>query len=324
MINFIHAITEKILSGKEISKEEALKLLCVNDKELYYLFASANYLRMHFRGRRVDLCAITNAKSGLCPEDCAFCAQSAHHATKAAVYPLIPEEEILRRAEKAKVQGTQRFCIVTSGRQVTPQEFKKICRTVTLIKNKFPSLHMDASLGQLDKDMAGGLKEAGLQRYNHNVETCQEFFPRICTTHSYSDRLKTIALLKEAGLEVCCGGIFGLGESVEQRIDFAFELKALDVDCIPLNFLNPVPCTPLESNPDVPALELLKTVAILRHILPKKQIRICGGREKNLRSLQAMIFLAGSDSIIIGEYLTTLGACGEDDLKMITDLGLNV
>jgi biotin synthase len=219
---------------------------------------------------------------------------------------------------------THRFCIVTSGCTVNEEELEEICAAIRAIKNKFPHLKMDASLGKLNKTQAEMLKDAGLNRYNHNIETAQSFYDKVCSTHSFGDRLETLEVLKELGIEICCGGIIGLGETDRQRIELAFYLKKLDVDCVPLNFLNLVPGTPFESNEIPSPLELLKYISIFRLILPKKQIRICGGRQKNLRQLQSLIFFAGADAIIIGDYLTTKGSSPHEDLQMISDLGLKV
>ena len=325
MRNFIKDIEANILSGRDISFDEAVSLIKINKTDdLQVLFEAANRVREKFRGDRVDLCAITNAKSGNCSQDCAFCAQSSHHNTKANIYSFVSVEDILERAKKAFVSGAHRFCIVTSGCFVDDKEFREICKAVRLIKKNFPSLRMDASLGKLTREQAMALKEAGLDRYNHNIETVESLFSKICTTHSFKDRLDTIRILKEVGIEVCCGGIIGLGETDIQRVEFAFYLRELDVDCLPINFLNPVKGTPLENNRASEPIELLKIISIFRLILPKKQIRICGGRQSNLRQLQSQIFFAGADAIIIGDYLTTKGNEPHEDLKMISDLGLKV
>lgn len=325
MVDFIQSVTERLLSDSEgISSSCAIRFLSIKDEELCYLFTGANRIRSFFRGRKVDLCAITNAKSGLCPEDCSFCSQSDHYNTDTPTYPLLSVEELVSQAREALKWKAHRFCIVVSGRRVEREELECICKAISLIKHNFPVLKRDASLGELSEDMACQLKEAGLERYNHNLESTEDFFSKICTTHTWQDRLETVKTLKKIGIEVCCGGIFGLGETAQQRIEFAFKLKELDVNCIPLNFLNPIPGTPFGSNPAIPPLEILKTVAILRYILPTKQIRICGGRQRNLRSLQPMVFLAGADSMIIGNYLTTRGSPPEEDLQMIADLELEI
>lgn len=323
MTDLIRSITERVISSSEgISYQEAAGFLSAEEDLLSCLFEGASRIRSHFRGKKVDLCAITNAKSGLCPEDCSFCAQSGRHNTGIEAHPLLSVEELVERARESLKWQAHRFCIVVSGRGLKEDELDRICLAFSLIRKNFPRLNRDASLGELTQEMALKLKQAGVQRYNHNLETTEEFFPRVCTTHTWQERLKTIKVLKDAGIETCCGGIFGLGETAEQRIEFAFTLRQLDVDCVPLNFLNPISGTRLESSPPIPALELLKTVAIFRYVLPAKQIRICGGRQRNLRSLQPMAFLAGADSMIIGNYLTTKGSLPEDDLRMISDLGL--
>ncbi len=321
---FIGDITERILSDGDIYLKDAEALLSIDGKDLECLFNNATKIREHFRGRKVSLCSITNAKSGNCPEDCAFCAQSNHRNTNAPGYTLISPEEMLKRAEEVIKYKTHRFCLVTSGCKLSEDELERICMGLRLIKNKFPELRLDASLGKISFEEATKLKEAGLTRYNHNLETCEEFFLKVCTTHTFSDRKKTIYNLKKAGLEVCCGGIFGLGESENQRLNFGFILKELDVDCIPINFLNPIPGTRLENAASLNPLEFLKMVAVYRFIHPKKEIKICGGREKNLGEIQPLIFQAGADSIIIGGYLTTNGNPAEKDLEMIKSLGLEV
>jgi biotin synthase len=321
----IDDIQNKVLSGKEINFEEAISLIELKERgDLQNLFIAANSVREKFRGRLVDLCSLTNAKSGNCSQDCAFCAQSSHNNTGVKVYPFISNDEILRQAKEAFLNKAHRFCIVTSGCSLDENEFSQVCQAIRLIKQNFPSFKMDASLGKLTREQAVSLKEAGLDRYNHNIETVESFFDKICTTHSFQDRLETIKILKEVGIEVCCGGIIGLGETNKQRIELAFYLKELDVYCVPINFLNPVKGTLLDnSNMPLP-LELLKIISIFRLILPKKQIRICGGRESNLRELQSQIFFAGADAIILGGYLTTKGNEPHKDLQMISDLGLDI
>jgi len=324
MKSTIQQIAEKVLSGTQASFKDADDLLSVGSNDFFSLLDAANSIRTKFRANKISLCSITNAKSGDCPEDCSFCSQSSHHNTDIKTYSLISKDEILKRAKCASDNETHRFCIVISGRGIeTEDELNQICQAIQQIKEEMPHLKIDASLGCLDFLTAKRLKDAGLDRYNHNLETTEDFFPKICTTHTFKDRLKTIKILKDVGLEVCCGGIFGLGEIPRQRIEFGFTLRKLNVDCIPLNFLNPIAGTPLENNPRIEPLELLKTIAIFRFILPKKEIRICGGRQSSLRNLQSMIFTAGADAIILGDYLTTKGSPSHEDLQMLTDLGLD-
>jgi len=271
----------------------------------------------------VFTCSIINAKSGACSEDCAFCAQSAYHKTNIKIYTLLPESEVLFKAEEMKKGGATKFSIVTSGYKLKKREIESIANMIRLINEKI-DINVCASLGILDKDTAKILKDAGLSRYHHNLETARSFFPNICTTHSYDEDIETLYIAREAGLEVCSGGIIGLGESWDQRIELAFTLKELNVDSIPINFLNPIPGTRLQDMPLLSPMDALRTIAIFRIINPEKDITICGGREKVLRDLQSWIFFAGANGVMIGDYLTTKGRNIEDDIKMIEDLGLSI
>ncbi|MDD4909280.1 MAG: biotin synthase BioB [Candidatus Omnitrophica bacterium] len=322
---YIDRMFKKVLSGRQLDFKEASGLFCLSRKDRFSLFDAANRVRERFRGRGVDLCSLVNAKSGLCSEDCRFCAQSGSSRTKIKRYGLLDIKRILQAAGAARRSGAKRFCVVTSGRRVhDKREFAVILDAISEIKRRYPGLRRDASLGELDEDMARDLKKAGLDRYNHNLETVEALFPKVCTTHSFRDRVRTIKILKRRGIEVCCGGIFGLGETKGQRVEFAFALKELDVDCVPLNFLNPIAGTPFHGNKAVQPLELLEIVAVFRFILPAKQIRVCGGRQQCLRSLQPLMFAAGADSMILGDYLTTKGSAARDDMRMIKDMGLRV
>lgn len=322
VIDFINKIVDKILSGKNLNLEDAHKLKSVKEDNIYSLFTAAYKIRKRFRKDKVELCAIMNARSGACTEDCAFCSQSGFHTTRVPVYPLLEEKEIYNRAKRAQEMGAGYFCIVTSGRKVNgKKDFLKICRVISKIRSKL-RLHVDGSLGELDFTEARALKDAGLFRYNHNLETAQSFYPAVCTTHTFIDRLRTIENVKRARLELCCGAIFGMGETWKQRLELFFALRDIHPECIPVNFFNPIPGTKLERKNPLTPLEFLKIVAILRFLFPRQEIKVCGGREANLRSLQPFLFLAGSDSIIIGDYLTTKGNPPQDDLRMIRDLGL--
>ncbi len=316
-------LTEKVLSGKMITFDEALLLNKASDSEPYLLMAGANAICRHYRGNVVDLCAITNAKSGLCPEDCSFCAQSSRFKSHAPEYPLIPIEKMIEAAKEGKKIKARRFCIVISGRDVDEQELNIICEGIKRIKDEV-GIHPCVSLGFIKKEYLEALKEAGLERYHHNLEASKSFYPNICSTHTYEEKLETIMLVKEAGLSLCCGGIFGMGEGMRDRIEFAFALNELNADSIPVNFLMPMPGTPLAGSDILNPLEALKTIALFRFINPAKEIRICGGREAVLRDLQSMLFAAGADGILIGNYLTALGRNPRRDLEMIRDLGLTV
>ncbi len=314
--------TEIMTSARDIDRDTALHLAGRKGTGLIDLFAVANKSRENFRGNKVDLCSIINAKSGACPEDCSFCAQSAHSKTNSDVYPLINKEKILEAASSAKRYGVKRFCIVTSGNKPTGEELDRICSTVSEIKKS--GLLPCATLGMLDYVQLKQLREAGLNRYHHNLETSENFFSDLCTTHTYQDKIRTIKAAQSLGLSICSGGIFGLGESWEDRIDMAFAIQEIGVDSVPINFFTPIAGTPLGEKECLEPLEALKIIALYRLILPQKEVRVCGGRPATLRDLNAHIFTAGADGLLIGNYLTTLGRNPDDDIQMIKDLGLEI
>lgn len=286
------------------------------------LMRSADALRRRHRGNRVELCAIVNAKSGICSEDCAFCAQSAHHRTGADVFPLLREETILEAATRAKGAGATRFSIVTSGYGIKGRkEVRTIGRAIRRIREDL-GLKTCASLGIVSKETLAELKDAGLVRYHHNLETSPGFFRKICTTHDYEDDLGVVEAARAAGLETCCGGIFGLGESWTDRIELASTLERLDPDGVPINFLDPIPGTKLEDAGLLAPIEAVRIISLLRSTLPDKDILVCGGREAVFGDLQPWIFPAGANGIMIGDYLTTPGGPPKEDLKMIRELGL--
>lgn len=311
-----------IKSNKGIDKQSAFALTQINGAELYDLFATARKVREKFRGNQVDLCSIVNAKSGACPEDCSFCAQSASSKTLANTYPLLKEEHILEEALYARQHGVKRFCIVTSGKAPSNKDLDKICLFISELRKH--EILPCATLGMLDPEQLKQLKEAGLNRYHHNLETSEAFFSEICTTHTYQDKLKTIRAAKSLDLSLCSGGIFGLGESWEDRIEMAFALKEIVVDSVPINFFTPVKGTPLGDRDMLSPLEALKIIAIYRLILPECEIRVCGGRPVTLRDLNSHIFTAGADGLLLGNYLTTQGRNPLDDLQMIQDMGLEI
>lgn len=319
----IEELANRIISGGELTFEEALALTDVEDGEVPALAKAANRVRRRFSGDRSDLCSIINAKSGLCPEDCRFCAQSAHYDCDVPIYSMLGGGEILAAAKRAEENGAHRFCIVTSGDRLSEADFATVLEAVADIKSD-TSLKRCASLGRLSKDQALALAEAGLCRYHHNLETARSFFPNICTTHSFNDRLQTIINIKAVGLETCVGGIINLGESDRQRIELAFELRALEPDSVPLNFLNPRPGTPLAGRPLLDAMEAIKFIAIFRLVIPRSIIRLAAGRCETLGSYQELSFEAGINGLLIGNYLTTAGPQVAKDLAMLTGLGFDI
>jgi biotin synthase len=319
----IRKIGDKVLEGKDVSIKDVLPLLGTNGPDVLDLAAVANRVREEFNGNKIDLCSLLSVKSGKCPEDCAFCAQSAHYKTEAPVYPLMDMQRIVEEAKEAQARGTGRFCLITSGREVSDKEFETILEALGRIRRE-TTLDLDCSLGTLSEGRAESLRKVGVTRYNHNVETAESHFLQICTTHSFRDRVKTVEVLKEQGFSVCCGGIIGLGESPQQRVELAFSLKQLGIDCIPFNILNPRPGTPLENSEPIPPMEVIKTISLFRLVLPKGTIKIAGGREANLRDLQSLALLAGANGLIVGNYLTTPGRNAEDDLTMVRDLGFKL
>ncbi len=318
----IRKIGEKVLEGVKVGMKDMLPLLGAKGPDILDLAAVANRVREEFNGNEIDLCSLLNAKSGRCSEDCTFCAQSAHYKTEAPVYPLLDMNRMVEEAREAQRKGTGRFCLITSGREPNDKEFETILKALEQIKRE-TTLDLDCSLGTLSEERAESLKKVGVTRYNHNLETAKSHFPIICSTHSFGDRVKTIEVLKEQGFSICCGGIIGLGESPLQRLELAFSLRQLGIDCIPFNILNPRPGTPLEHSEPIPPMEIIKTISLFRFVLPKGTIKIAGGREANLRDLQSLALLAGANGLIVGNYLTTIGRNAEDDLRMIKDLGFN-
>lgn len=316
----IIALANKVLAGQDITREEAEFLINVSDEDTMVLLSMADKIRQKFAGNKVDCCAIINARSGKCSENCKFCAQSAHYHTGVKEYALLDEEALFDAAKKAKEAGAVRFSIVTSGRgQSKADDFANICKTLKRIKSEL-QIEVCASLGILTLEQAKALKEAGVTRYHSNLETAGSHFPDICTTHTYEDKFVTIKNAQAAGLRVCSGGIFGLNETPAQRVEMAFTLKELGIDSVPLNLLTPIPGTPFENNKRLEPMEILRAYAVYRFILPHAQIRTAGGREVNLRDLQALALNGGASGIMIGGYLTTLGRGTDKDMQMLKDL----
>ena len=312
---------DRILEGGEITEDEAKALIRTSDDDTMVLLAMADKIRQKFSGKSVDLCAIINARSGSCPEDCKFCAQSARYCTGVKTYGFLPEDDVVASARKAKEAGAARFDIVTAGRdQHDPKDFDEIVHLIRRIRQEV-GIEVCCSLGFLTPDQARRLHEAGLSRLHCNIETAPSYFSEVCTTHTMEEKVQNVATAQEAGIRVCCGGIIGLGESLDQRVEMAFQLKKMKIDAIPLNVLNPVPGTPFADNERLAPMEILRSFAMFRFVLPKAQIRTAGGRQVNLRSLQSLALAGGMNGVMIGNYLTTKGTSPAEDIRMLHDLG---
>ena len=318
----IRSVGEKVLRGGAITREEARELIALTEPaDILELGSWAARVRAKYTGKSCQLCALVNAKAGECAENCRYCSQSGHHNTDITKYPLMNPLEILTRAKQAESFGAKRFCIVTATRGLSDRDLPTLLETVRLIRAQ-TSLAPECSLGFVTDDQIRALKQAGMTRYNHNLETCESNFPNVCTTHTYQDRVNTLKQLKRHGMERCAGGILGLGETPEGRLDLAFALAELEVECVPVNVLTPRPGTPLEPEASPPQpLEVIKTVAIFRLILPWAIIELAGGREVNVRDLQSLALLCGAHGLIIGSYLTTIGRPPAEDLQLVKDLG---
>ena len=323
MEEFLKRIRTQALSGEGIGAADALAVLSLPDNMLWRLLDIAESVRRHFNGDVIQLCSIINAKSGVCSEDCSFCSQSSRSTAQIDKYPLMAEDEIFSAAKQTKASGVQRFSIVTSGKTLKErEEIKLVGNAVERISEEL-GLEVCASLGTLSAEDARYLISRGLRSIHHNLETSRSFFPNVCSTHDYEEDVATVRAAKTAGAKVCCGGIFGLGESPKDRVELAMTLKKLGVDSIPVNFLNPVPGTPVEGRSELTPKECLKIIAMLRLTNPRGKIVICGGREVNLRGLQSLMFAAGATGMMVGNYLTTAGRLVEEDLLMLSDLGLS-
>lgn len=315
----LHTLEQKVLQGEAISREEALWLY---HQPLDELCAAADRLRQQFRGNAFDLCTIINAKSGLCPEDCRFCAQSAHNHTGAEVYPLLSEETIVQEALKNQAQGVLRFSIVTSGKRLSQEEVEVLCRVIQRIR-QVCSISLCGSFGLLNAMQYAMLKKAGISRIHNNLETSRRNFPNICTTHTFDDKVAAIRAAQSAGLTVCSGGIMGLGETEEDRIDMAFTLRELGIKSVPLNLLNPIPGTPMEGNKRLSSDDMRRIAAVYRFLLPDASIRLAGGRGL-LPDKGAGCFRSGANAAISGDMLTTAGITVETDLSLLDKLGYEV
>ncbi len=315
----IETLCERVLSGETITREQALDLY---NQPLEPLCAAADRIRRTFCQDAFDLCTIINGKSGKCSENCKFCAQSAHNHTGAAVYPLLSAEEITAEAKKNDAQGVLRYSIVTSGKRLSDDEVEAMCEAVRQIRAE-TGISVCVSFGLLDQKQYEKLRDAGVTRVHNNLETSRRNFPNICTTHTYDDKIAAIRAAQAAGLTVCSGGIMGLGENVEDRIDMALTLRELDIHSVPVNVLNPISGTPLEHCIPLTEDEVRRIVAVYRFLLPDASIRLAGGRGLLLDKGRAC-FLSGANAAISGDMLTTAGITVETDRRMLQELGYEV
>lgn len=316
---FITGTMNRVLKDKQITFEDAERLLSTND--IITLCSSANNITRTFNGNAVDVETLINAKSGRCPEDCSFCAQSSFYNTGVDKFPLLSKDVILEQAQKAKEAGATSFCLVCAYRSPPEKDFEQICQTIEEIK-KNVMIDIDVSLGFMTHKMARRLKSLGVKRYNHNLEASESYFSQICKTHDFADRVNTAKLVKEEGLELCCGGIIGMGESPKQRLELAFSIKSLEPDEVPINILISRKGTPLENIHPLDPMDAIKTIAVWRFIMPKTILKIAGGREVHLKDKERVALRAGANGIITGGYLTTGGNSAKEDITMIREIGL--
>ncbi len=322
MEEFWNRIREDAMSGVGIGPEDALAVLSLPRTALWRLLDVTEGVRRRFKGDEVRLCSIVNAKSGSCSEDCSFCSQSRRSKADIRKYPLMEVGEMVRAAREAKRRGAREFSIVSSGLAMRDRgELERVGNAVERIRDEV-GIETCVSLGTLSSDDVAYLLSRGLRSVHHNLETSRSFFPSMCSTHDYEEDVRAVREAKAAGAWVCCGGIFGIGETAADRVELSMTLRELSVDSIPVNFLNPVPGTPVEGRSELTPFGCLKIIAMLRLCHPGREIIVCGGREVNLRDLQSLMFAAGANGTMAGNYLTTAGRPAEDDVRMIRDLGL--
>lgn len=315
----VEELKSKILNGGEITRDEAISLI---DAPLGELCEAADEIRERFCGDIFDMCTIINGKSGRCSENCKYCAQSAHYNTRCEEYPLLSAEEIVEGALYNYKRGVLRYSIVCSGKRLPESEVDSLCESICAIKKACP-ISICVSAGLLDEESFQKLKQAGVDRVHNNLESSRRFFPEVCTTHTFDDKIAAINAAKAAGLEVCSGGIMGLGETFEDRIDMVLTARELGVRSIPVNLLNPIPNTPFEHNPTLTEEEAARAVAIFRFIIPNGQIRLAGGRGL-LGDMGKALFRSGANAAISGDMLTTRGISIDNDMKMCVELGYRI
>ena len=320
-LEFIKECQEKVFSGIRISSEDAEKLLNIPEENIKDLAKYANEITRDFNGEKIDVEQLNNIKKNSCSEDCTFCGQSAFFDTGIDTYQLPTPDEVVTRAQKAKEEGAESYCLVAAWREPTPNDFEKVCKIITKVNDKV-GISIECSLGFLTIQQATKLKELGVKRYNHNLETAKSKFSEICTTHTYEDRLKTLEIAREAGLELCTGGIIGLGETREQRLELTLELARIYPEEITINILVPVPGTPLELQTELPNSEIVRMFSVIRFLLPESVIKISGGRETNLSDSGEELLQSGANGIITAGYLTMGGNEAKKDREMIEKIGL--
>lgn len=317
----VESCARRAEQGEPLGRQDALRLLAAARDDPWPLWRAADRLRRRVHGRTVHLCSIAAVKVGRCGEDCRWCAQSAHWPTGVQPRGLPPTDDIVRAAEAAEANGAGHFGLVSSGAALSDAEVDAVLDAGRAVRES-TRLQVCGSLGALTPDRARQLVEAGFSRYNHNLETSARHFPSVCTTHTWEDRLRSARVARDAGLALCCGGLFGIGETDADRVDLALALRDLDPAVVPINTLHPIPGTPLAEAKPLAPIDILSLVAVFRLLLPQQTISMAGGREHNLRDLQCLMFAAGADACLIGHYLTTRGRGPDEDLAMIRDLGL--
>ncbi len=320
--NYWQQLASNVLDGRPISDVEAMRILSGSDEEIVELVAAAFRLRHRYFGKTVQLYFLVNAKSGLCPEDCGYCSQSKLSTAPIAKYRMLSSDQLLDGARVAAERGSKTYCIVISGRAPNEREMQAIEMVIPQVKDQF-NLKVCACLGLLTPENATRLKACGVDRVNHNLNTSREHYDEICSTHTYNDRLETLNNVRAAGLELCSGGIIGMGESHADLVSMAMELRQLNVESIPLNFLHAIEGTPLEANDHLTPQDCLRALCMMRFVNPTSELRIAGGREKHLRSLQPLSLYV-ANSLFVGDYLTTKGQAPQADYEMIADLGFEV
>jgi len=320
-LDFIKECQEKVFSGERISTEDAKKLFNVPNEDLKELAKCANEITRDYNGNKVDVEQLNNIKKNACSEDCSFCGQSAFFDTGIESYQLPSSDEIVIKARKAKEEGADSYCLVAAWKEPSQKDFIKVCKIISEI-NKKVGINVECSLGFLTKEQASKLKELKVKRYNHNLETAKSKFPEICTTHTYQDRLDTLKIARDAGLELCTGGIIGLGETREQRLELTLELARIYPEEVTINILVPVPGTPLELQVELSNSEITRIFSVIRFLLPESVIKISGGRETQLDDSGEELLQSGANGIITQGYLTMNGNDAQKDRKMIEKIGL--